>query len=276
MKKRLIVILFVVTLIAAALSPTAVSAAAKPLTHVVITPASCNLLVGTTQQFTARGEDANNDQIDGLTYTWALVIGGGTIDSNGLFTAATTTGTFANTVQVTARQGTKSVIGVASVTIFAAAGPLDHVVISPTTATLPVSGTRQFTAQGQDANNLPISGLTYVWSVVNGGGSIDITTGLFTAGDNPDTYTDTVKVTATQGALNEVALASITIKAGPNQNKSNFFPWGWLQGSKKGWQGLHFPPGWFKNGKANQADDEIIPASPQRKGNQNNNKNKNK
>ena len=276
MKKRLMVILCIITLIAAVLPATAVSADAKTLTHVVITPTSSNLLYGATQQFTARGEDVNNEAIDGLTYTWAVVNGGGTIDSNGLFTAGTTAGPFANTIKVTAVQGQKSVTGFASVTVFAAVGNLDHIVISPTTVTLAVGGTQQFTAQGQDANNLPIAGLTYVWSIdaVISGGTIDTSSGLFTAGTTTGTFTDTVKVTVQGTAIFD--LATVIVKIGANQNKSGFFPWGWLQGLKKGWNGLHFPPGWYKNGKATQdlTGDENTPAATSGKGNQNNKKNK--
>jgi len=278
MKKRLSLILCVITLMAVALPATVVSADAKTLDHVMITPTSSNLLVGMTQRFTAQGEDANNEPIHGLAYTWAVVNGGGTIDSKGLFTAGTAAGTFADTVQVTAKQGTTSVIDVASVKIFAVAGSLDHVVVSPETVILPVGGTQEFTAQGQDANDLPITtGLTYNWEVVNNGGTITnsgVSTAVFTAGTDVSTFTDTVKVTVTQNTTSVTALVTVIVNAAQNQNKTGFFPWGWFQGLKKGWHGLHFPPGWFKNGKANQAHDEITPASPHGKGNPNNNKNK--
>jgi len=362
MKKRLTVILCVITLIAAVLPVTVVSADAKTLTHVVITPTSSNLLYGATQQFTARGEDVNNEAIDGLTYTWAVVNGGGTINGSGLFTAGTTALHFENTIKVTAVQGQKSVTGFASVTVFAAVGNLDHIVISPTTVTLAVGGTQQFTAQGQDANNLPITGLTYVWSANGGGsisgsglfaattlgifndtvqvyatinntikakasvkvvvltnvvisptaariipggtqqftaqgqdtnnlpiagltyvwsvdavisgGTIDTSSGLFTAGTTTGTFTDTVKVTVQGTAIFD--LATVIVKIGANQNKSGFFPWGWEHGLKKGWNKLHFPPGWYKNCKATQdlTGDENTSAARPGKGNQNNKKDK--
>jgi len=44
-------------------------------------------------------------------------------------------------------------------------GPLKQVVITPSTVTLPVGGTQQFSAQGQADNHVPIPNLTYTWAV---------------------------------------------------------------------------------------------------------------
>ena len=85
------------------------------------------------------------------------------------------------------------------------------VVITPTTTTLPVNGTQQFTvvitdSEGEvlSANNAP------VWSVAAGGGTIT-QTGLFTAGTVPGTYTNTVVVTCSGVS----ATATVIVTAGP-------------------------------------------------------------
>ena len=89
-------------------------------------------------------------------------------------------------------------------------GPLDHITLSPATVTLTVGATQQYSAQGYDANNNAISDLTYVGTVVNGGGVIS-TGGLFTAGVITGNFPDTVKVTATQGEVTRTAFASVTV-----------------------------------------------------------------
>jgi hypothetical protein len=78
-------------------------------------------------------------------------------------------------------------------------GTLLAITVTPTPVTLPPSGPQQFAAAGSDINGQPVS-LTItsssppvVWSVVNGGGTIVGTSGLFTAGTTLGTYNSTVK-----------------------------------------------------------------------------------
>jgi hypothetical protein len=91
----------------------------------------------------------------------------------------------------------------------AAAGVLDHVQITPTSATVPVGSPVQFLAQSYDSNNAVITGVTYQWSV-SGGGTIS-TTGLFTAGTTIGKFN--VQVTATQGTLSKTATAVVKVTA---------------------------------------------------------------
>jgi len=83
------------------------------LATIAISPTTATLAAGTTQQFTAVGKDASGNVVS-ITPTWTVAAGGGTINSSGLFTAATA-GTFSNTVNATS--GTVS--GNASVTVLA-------------------------------------------------------------------------------------------------------------------------------------------------------------
>ena len=64
------------------------------LASVVVSPATARLVTGGAQQFTAAGLDAQGNPIAGLTFTWSTS-GGGTIGQNGVFTAGSTTGIFA-------------------------------------------------------------------------------------------------------------------------------------------------------------------------------------
>ena len=180
------------------------------LHHVTVTPASAVIVAGGTQQFAAQAYDSNNVAITGLTYTWATVAGGGTVSTAGLFTAGATAGSFANTVQASTTQGATTVIGNATVTVTAVAGPLHHVTVSPAAASVPVGATQQFTAQGYDSANIAITGLSYTWVITAGGGTVN-TTGLFTAGATAGSFPNTILVSTVQGATTVTGNASVTV-----------------------------------------------------------------
>lgn len=120
-----------------------------------ISPASVTIGLSATQTFTATG---------GVSpYTFAVQVGVGTINStSGLYTAPATPGTA--TVRVTDALGNTSD---ASVTV------ANNLVISPTTWVLAVNNTRTFSATGGQT--------PYTYSMVSGGGSINSSTGVYTA-----------------------------------------------------------------------------------------------
>jgi len=104
-------------------------------------------------------------------------------------------------------------IAVTAVPAFAANGqdPLDHVVISSDPSTVAINGgTQQFTVISQDAENDPVTGVIYLWEVVNLGGTIDAT-GKFTAGNTAGTYLNTVKVTASKGGITKYGYADVIV-----------------------------------------------------------------
>ena len=132
-----------------------------------------------------------------------MIASGGSITQAGLFTAGTAAGTYINTVQAS-KEGIRA-FGTVTVT----AGPLASVTVTPNPATMAINGTQQFTATGRDASGNTVA-ITPTWSVVAGGGAIN-TTGLFTAGTVPGTYTNTVN--ATSGAFSGTATAIVTAGA---------------------------------------------------------------
>jgi hypothetical protein len=77
---------------------------------------------------------------------------------------------------------------------YPAAGPLDHVVVSPSPGIVPTGGMQQFTAQGYDVANNPIPGLSFSWSAT-AGGTIS-PSGLFTAGTTIGVYTNAVSASS--------------------------------------------------------------------------------
>jgi hypothetical protein len=183
-----------------------VTVVAGPLATITVTPNPATMPINGTQQYTAVGKDASGNVVT-ITPVWSVTAGGGTINATtGLFTAGTTTGTFTNTVKATS--GTISGTATAIVT----AGPVATITVTPNPATLGINGQQQFTAVARDAggNVVPI---TPVWSVVNGGGTIDANTGVFTAGGATGTFNNTV--VATSGSLSGSATVIVTSSPPP-------------------------------------------------------------
>ena len=86
-------------------------------------------------------------------------------------------------------------------------GQLATIEVSPNPADVIAGTTQQFTALGKDADGNPIPNLTFTWSVVNGGGTIN-SSGLFTAGVTPGTYSNTVR--ASFGTISGTATVNVT------------------------------------------------------------------
>ena len=193
---------------------TAPTPPAPTLATITVTPNPDSLARNATRQFTAVGRDSAGN-IMSITPVWSVANGGGTINaSTGLFSAGVAAGTFTNTV--TATSG--SISGRATVVVTAPTPPapaLATITVRPNPDSLARNATRQFTAVGRDsAGN--IMSITPVWSVVNGGGTINASTGLFTAGVATGTFTNTV--TATSGSISGRATVVVTAPTPPPTN----------------------------------------------------------
>ncbi len=175
---------------------------AGPLATITVTPNPATLTPGGVQQFTAVGRDANGNVV-AITPVWSVAAGGGTIVAGtGVFTAGGTAGTFTNTVVATS--GALS----GRATVIVTAGALATITVTPNPASMLPNATQQFTAVGRDASNNVVP-ITPVWSVVNGGGSINAGTGLFTAGAATGNFPNTVQ--ATSGAISGTASVIVTL-----------------------------------------------------------------
>jgi len=178
-----------------------------PITTLTVTPNPAIIVQGTTRQFTATGRDYKGNILS-TSASWAVVAGGGTINAgSGLFTAGAALGTFPNTVRATSGGLTAN----ASVTVIASPGPLATITVTPNPATVVVNGTQQFVATGKDANDNVVA-ITPTWSVVAGGGGINVT-GNFTAGAGAGTFSNTIR--ATSGAISGFATVNVTALAPP-------------------------------------------------------------
>ncbi len=71
---------------------------------------------------------------------------------------------------------------------------LDRIEITPVVAKLGTDSQQQFTAQGYDTSNNPMTA-AYTWTVINGGGTID-QNGLFTSSSKAGSYKNTVEISA--------------------------------------------------------------------------------
>ncbi|HEY3740651.1 MAG TPA: DUF1800 family protein [Bryobacteraceae bacterium] len=154
-----------------------------PSSGITVTPATSNVTLGGTQQFTATGQT-------GVTWTASA----GSISTTGLFTAPATMPS-SSTVTITAT-GTSNQKGTATVTLVAPAAPI---MVTPSTANVTLGSTQQFTATGQTS-------VTWTASA----GSIN-SAGLYTApATMPSSSSVTIKAS---GSGNQSGTATVTLVA---------------------------------------------------------------
>lgn len=89
----------------------------------------------------------------------------------------------------------------------ATAGNLISLSLTPAVSVVPAGSYLPFTATGYDQYNNAITLNSVVWSVVNGGGTIDAT-GVFYAGTTLGTFSNTVR--AVQGSIGTTATITVT------------------------------------------------------------------
>jgi len=158
---------------------------------VSVSPASASTTPRGSAHFTAAGGS-------GIGFTWSLVTNasGGSIDAATGAYSAGPVGNVTDVVQVTDSLGNPATASVA-----VTAG----VSVSPATASTPPRGSASFTATGG-------SGTGFTWALVTNasGGSINATTGAYTAGSVGD-VTDVVRAI---DSLGNVATASVTVTSG--------------------------------------------------------------
>ncbi|MBL7166523.1 MAG: PD40 domain-containing protein [Dehalococcoidales bacterium] len=94
-----------------------VTVTAGPLAEVFIAPTRAETGMEMTQQFVAAGADQYGNRISGLSLTWSVENGAGTIDENGLFTAGTTPGDYAGALKAEATSGGTTKSATADVTV---------------------------------------------------------------------------------------------------------------------------------------------------------------
>jgi hypothetical protein len=169
-----------------------------------VSPATATVAPSGTTQFSVQNLPS------GTAVAWSLSTATGSITSAGVYTAPSSVAS-QQTITVTAKDSsTQSVLGTASLTLTAspAPPPPPPTSVSPTTATVAPSGTKQFSVQ-----NLP-SGATVIWSISPTTGGIT-QAGLYTAPSTVATQT-TVTVMANNASTNaSLGTATVTLTASP-------------------------------------------------------------
>ena len=178
---------------------------------IAIAPTTATVPANGTQRFQATVTGSSNTAV-----TWQVnnVTGGtastGTISTTGLYTAPpTTTAMQVMVTAVSSADTTKT----ASAAVMITALPMGSVTISPTTATLAVGGTQQFTATVMNETN---TGVTWSVDGVSGGnntvGTVN-SNGLYTAPSSAGNHTVTATSVAdtTKSANAAVSVISMTV-----------------------------------------------------------------
>lgn len=138
---------------------------------VAVAPVTAALLAGGQQQFAAAVTGTGNTAV-----IWSVQeSGGGTVSASGLYTAPATAGTF-HVRATSVADPTKSASATVSVTAVSVA-------ISPTSASVVVGNTRQFSATVSGTSNTAVT-----WAVQESGGGTVSASGLYTAPGTAGTY----------------------------------------------------------------------------------------
>jgi hypothetical protein len=187
-----------------------------------VTPATANVVVSKTQQFTATVTGTSNTAV-----TWSVAGGAanGTVSSTGLYTAPATVPNPPQVTVTATSQADSAKSGSATVTATAAAAS-SSVSVSPSAASVANFGTQQFTAS---VNGAPSTAVNWeVNGIAGGNQSVGFisTSGLFVASSSVPTKSDgkgnSVTTTATVTAVSQAnsadsGSATVTIQPG-NQN----------------------------------------------------------
>ena len=127
------------------------SVTAGALDHLALSPASAVITAGGSQAYTAEGRDQYDNSLGDVTSTTTF-----SIDASGSCSGATCTATSSGAHTVTGTKAGKT--GTASLQVTAAV--LDHIVISPSSASIAAGGSQAYTAEGFDTSNNSLGDVT--------------------------------------------------------------------------------------------------------------------
>ncbi|MCP5558530.1 MAG: DUF1800 family protein [Verrucomicrobiaceae bacterium] len=173
---------------------------------VALTPTSTALLPGATQSFVATVTGTEDK-----TVIWSIASGAGTINSaTGVYTAPVALPA-STTVQVRATSASSpSAAATASITLLPPPPPPVIVTVTPPNASVTLGGSTTFTATLTGTSNNAVS-----WSITSGGGSINPTSGVYTA---PQLMPGSNKVTlmaVAQASSGSFGTATVTLVPPP-------------------------------------------------------------
>ena len=124
---------------------------AGPLDHIVITPSSSTKASGDDETYTVEGFDAADNDLGDVTSETNFSIAGGTCNDNACHAASVG----AHTVTADAGGGIQD-----TATLHVTAGPLDHIVITPSSSTKASGDDETYTVEGFDAADNDLGDVT--------------------------------------------------------------------------------------------------------------------
>ena len=195
----------------------AYAVSAPAIVKLIITPSSVDLVKGQKQQFKSAAYDKNGAVVSSPLVVWKVLKGGGSVDTKGLFTAGTTSGTFTNTIE--ASIGTLKAYATVRIKSVVTSKVV-KVVISPSGGSLKPGQQIRFRAYAKDTRGKTVTGQSFTWSLPNGGGSIRPSSGLrtqatFTAGSKAGRFAIIAKTGNVQASI------SVTIQSTTTTGKLN-------------------------------------------------------
>ena len=147
------------------------------------------LEAGTTLGLMVEVLDSAGNRVTGPLIAWKSAPDVGTVDENGVFTAATTAGSYPSGIQVNVVRGTDR--GSAKLDVIIVPGSLATIGVEPSPTVMREGETIQLTATGFDTYGNAIGGLTFLWD--SEGGLVIDQTGKVTAGDRGGSYEITAR-----------------------------------------------------------------------------------
>jgi peptidoglycan/xylan/chitin deacetylase (PgdA/CDA1 family) len=190
---------------------------AGTLDHLVVSPKSGQIAAGESQAYTAEGFDAAGNDLGDVTAQSTFTISpDGTCV--GAFCGASNNGIHT----VTATDGTAS----GEATLSVGGGTLDHIVISPKTASIAAGESQAYTAEGFDAAGNDLGNVTgqTTFTVSPDGSCQEATCTATKAGEHTVTgtdrsATDTAQLSVSAGAFDHIVISpkTATITAGASQ-----------------------------------------------------------
>src|SRR5439155_1048254 len=184
------------------------------LDRIVISPASATIAAGAAQAYTAQGFDAVGNSLGDVTAATTFPIA-----PNGSCTGNTCTATALGAHTVTGSDGGKT--STASLTVVA--GPLDHLVLSPSAASVTAGNSQSYAAEGFDAFGNSVGDVTAstVFSIApNGSCSANVCTassaGAHTVTGTKSGKTGTASLIITAGPLDHLALSPASASITPD------------------------------------------------------------
>ena len=161
----------------------------------------------------ATAMDEFGNEIREVVFNWtAQDSAGGTIGRQGLFTAGTRAGFYANSVKVVATQGNTMRETVLDVSV--SPGPFSSLVLNRPEVTLNIGAMQSFTLRIFDEFGNEIFDVLTSWSIAAGAGTVDAS-GVVTAGTRAGAFPDAVRVDAVKGTERATMVAGVTIMPDP-------------------------------------------------------------